>query len=56
MKMKLKKHWKAEESALQRFDTSLFRDTDKPKGFKKPLDNRFETLHFKEKEITMGNY
>ncbi|KAH9579334.1 hypothetical protein MS3_00009519 [Schistosoma haematobium] len=54
-KAKLKKHWAAEETALQKFNTAFFRHTSKFNEFKIALNNRFQALHdlLKEEETTM---
>ncbi|VDP80957.1 unnamed protein product [Schistosoma mattheei] len=55
MKLKLKKYWTTGQTALQRFDTAFYRDTDKLNGFKIALDNTFQGLQDPSKEeITMA--
>ncbi|VDP54181.1 unnamed protein product [Schistosoma mattheei] len=55
MKPKLKKHWTAGETAVQRFNTGFLRDTNKLNEFKITLNNRFQALRdlLKEEETTM---
>ncbi|CAH8556054.1 unnamed protein product [Schistosoma curassoni] len=54
-KLKLKKDWTTGQTALQRFNTAFFRDTDKLNEFKIALNNRFQALQdlLKEEETTM---
>uniref|UniRef100_A0A183KTF4 Endo/exonuclease/phosphatase domain-containing protein n=1 Tax=Schistosoma curassoni TaxID=6186 RepID=A0A183KTF4_9TREM len=42
LKLKLKKNWTTGQTALQRFNTALLRDTDKLNEFKINLKNRFQ--------------
>ncbi|VDP64346.1 unnamed protein product [Schistosoma mattheei] len=44
MKLKLKKNWTTEQTALQRSITSFLRDTVKLNEFKIALNNRFQSL------------
>ncbi|VDP61728.1 unnamed protein product [Schistosoma curassoni] len=55
LKLKLKKNWTTEQTALQRFNTAFLRDTDKLNEFKIALNNRFQALQdlLKEQETTM---
>ncbi|VDP27159.1 unnamed protein product [Schistosoma mattheei] len=55
LKLKLKKNWTTVQTALQRFNTALLRDTDKINEFKIALNNRFQALQglLKEEETTM---
>ncbi|VDP80416.1 unnamed protein product [Schistosoma curassoni] len=55
MKLKLKKHWKTEQTALKRFNTAFLRDTDELNEFKITLNNRLLSLQdlLKEEEATM---
>ncbi|VDO61448.1 unnamed protein product [Schistosoma margrebowiei] len=55
MKLKLKKHWTAGETIMQRFNTVSLQDTIKLNEFKITLNNRFQVLRDrqKEEEITM---
>ncbi|VDO77345.1 unnamed protein product [Schistosoma margrebowiei] len=43
-KLKLKKNWIIEQTAIQRFNTAFLRDTDKLNEFKIALNNRFQAL------------
>ncbi|VDP89232.1 unnamed protein product, partial [Schistosoma mattheei] len=53
--MKLKKNWTTGQTALQRFNTALLRDTNKINEFKIALNNRSQTLQdlLNEEETTM---
>ncbi|VDP46880.1 unnamed protein product [Schistosoma margrebowiei] len=55
LKLKLKKNWTTGQTALQRFNTALLRDTDRLNEFKIALNNRFQALQdlLKEEETTM---
>ncbi|VDP52752.1 unnamed protein product [Schistosoma margrebowiei] len=55
LKPKLKKNWTTGQSALQRFNTAFFRDTEKPIEFKRALSNRFQALQdlLKEEETSV---
>ncbi|VDP36793.1 unnamed protein product [Schistosoma margrebowiei] len=55
LKLKLKKNWTTEQTAIQRFNTAFLRDTDKLNEFKIALNNRFQALQdlLKEEETTM---
>ncbi|VDP67378.1 unnamed protein product [Schistosoma mattheei] len=55
LNLKLKKNWTIGQTALQRFNTAFFRDTNKINEFKIALSNRFQALHdlLKEEETTM---
>ncbi|VDP55486.1 unnamed protein product [Schistosoma margrebowiei] len=55
LKLKLKKNWTSEQTALQRFNTAVLRDTDKLNEFKIALNNRFQALQdlLKEEETSM---
>ncbi|VDP08160.1 unnamed protein product, partial [Schistosoma mattheei] len=55
LKLKLKKNWTSGQTALQRFNTSFLRDTDKLSEFKIVLNNRFQASQdlLKEEETTM---
>ncbi|VDP38802.1 unnamed protein product [Schistosoma margrebowiei] len=55
LKLKLKKIWTTEQTALQRFNTAFLRDPDKLNEFKIALNNRFQALKdlLKEEETTM---
>ncbi|VDP50468.1 unnamed protein product [Schistosoma curassoni] len=55
MKLKLKKHWTAEETALPRFGISFLQHTEKLNQSKITLDNRFQALQnlIKKEETTM---
>ncbi|VDO66336.1 unnamed protein product [Schistosoma margrebowiei] len=44
MKLKLNKHWKTGQTALQRFNTALLQDTNKLNELKITLNNRFQAL------------
>ena len=44
IRLKLKKHWKTGQTALQRLNTAFLRDTDKLHEFKITLNNRFQAL------------
>ncbi|VDO49936.1 unnamed protein product [Schistosoma margrebowiei] len=52
LKLKLKKNWTSEQTALQRFNTAFLRDSNK---LKITLNNRFQALRhiLKEEETTM---
>ncbi|VDO70625.1 unnamed protein product [Schistosoma mattheei] len=50
MKLKLKRHWTTGQTALQRFNASILRDTDKLNQFKTTLNNSFQTLQNLSKE------
>ncbi|VDP81663.1 unnamed protein product [Schistosoma curassoni] len=54
LKLKLKKNWTSGQTALQRFNTALLRDTNKLNEFKITLNNRFQALQdlLKEEETT----
>ncbi|VDP23779.1 unnamed protein product [Schistosoma margrebowiei] len=55
LKLNLQKNWKTGQTALQRFNTALLRDTDNFNEFKIALNNRFQALQdlLKEEETTM---
>ncbi|VDO96552.1 unnamed protein product, partial [Schistosoma curassoni] len=55
LKLKLKKYWTSEQTALQRFNTAFLRDTEKLNEFKIALNNRFQAFQdlLKEDETTM---
>ncbi|VDP49624.1 unnamed protein product [Schistosoma curassoni] len=55
LKLKLKKNWTSEQTALQRFSTAFLQDTDKINEFKISLNNRFQALQdlLNEEETTM---
>ncbi|VDO51652.1 unnamed protein product [Schistosoma margrebowiei] len=55
LKLKLKKNWTNGQTAIQMFNTAVFRDTDKHNEFKIALNNRFQALQdlLKEEETTM---
>ncbi|VDP70005.1 unnamed protein product, partial [Schistosoma curassoni] len=55
LKLKLKKNWKTGQKAIQRFNTTFLRDTDKLNEFMIALNNRFQALQdlLKEEETTM---
>ncbi|VDO54149.1 unnamed protein product [Schistosoma margrebowiei] len=58
LKLKLKMNWTSGQTALQRFNTAYFRDTDRLNEFKIALNNRFQALPdlLNEEETTMeGN-
>ncbi|VDP02377.1 unnamed protein product [Schistosoma curassoni] len=57
MKLKLKKQWTIRQTALQTFNTTLLRETDKLNEFKIALKNRFQALQnlLKEEETTIKN-
>ncbi|VDP84550.1 unnamed protein product, partial [Schistosoma mattheei] len=44
LKLKLKKNWTSGQTALQRFNTTSLRDTNKLNEFKIALNNRFQAL------------
>ncbi|VDP70374.1 unnamed protein product [Schistosoma mattheei] len=50
MKMKLKKHWTAEETAIQKFNTAFLRDTNKFNEFKITLNNKFLSVKYLPKK------
>ncbi|VDO83977.1 unnamed protein product [Schistosoma mattheei] len=52
MKLKLKKHWTTEQTALQNFNSAFIRHTDKVNQFKIALNNRFQALQDLLKEET----
>ncbi|VDP76932.1 unnamed protein product, partial [Schistosoma curassoni] len=55
LKPKLKKNWKTGQTALQRFNTTFLRGTNKINEFKITLNKRFQALQdlLKEEETTM---
>ncbi|VDP77175.1 unnamed protein product [Schistosoma mattheei] len=55
LKLNLKKNWTTGQTALQRFNTTFLRDTDKLNEFKIALNNRLQALQdlLKEEETTM---
>ncbi|VDO60081.1 unnamed protein product [Schistosoma margrebowiei] len=55
LKLKLKKNWIIGQTALQRFNTVLLRDTKKLNEFKVTRNNKFQALQhlLKEEETTM---
>ncbi|VDP46851.1 unnamed protein product [Schistosoma mattheei] len=55
LKLKLEKNWTTGQTATQRFNTALLRDTDRLNEFKIALKNRFQDLEdlLKEEETTM---
>ncbi|VDO59989.1 unnamed protein product [Schistosoma margrebowiei] len=52
LKLKLKENWTTVQAAIQRFDTTFLRDTDKLNEFKIALNNRFQALQDLLKEET----
>ncbi|VDP62849.1 unnamed protein product [Schistosoma curassoni] len=52
MKLKLKKHWKTEKAALQKFKTAFPQDTDKLNQLKIAISNRSQALQDILKEET----
>ncbi|VDP50276.1 unnamed protein product [Schistosoma mattheei] len=57
LKLKLKRNWTTEQTALQRFNTAFLRDTNKINEFKIALNNKFQALQdlLKEEETTMDD-
>ncbi|VDO86178.1 unnamed protein product [Schistosoma margrebowiei] len=55
IKLKPKRHWTSEKTAVQGLKTAFFQDTDKLNGFKIPLIKRFQVSQDlpKEDESTM---
>ncbi|VDP59447.1 unnamed protein product [Schistosoma mattheei] len=52
MKLKLEKHWTAEETAVKRFNTAFLRDTNKLSQIKITINNRLQALKDLLKEET----
>ncbi|VDO50790.1 unnamed protein product [Schistosoma margrebowiei] len=57
MKLKLKKHWTAEETAVQSFNTAFLTDTDELTELMLTLNNRLKALQdlLKEEQTKMEN-
>ncbi|VDO81531.1 unnamed protein product [Schistosoma margrebowiei] len=57
LKLKLKKNWTTEQTAIQRFNTAINRDTEKLNEFNIALNNRFQASHnlLREENTNMEN-